>query len=274
MKQAEAVRLHRSYGGAVVTIQMLPLRTTLAAGQAADDIHIRLASTLRMLHDDGDVRVIVLTGSEDGEFLVTPPTSHYASGNADSRLGSAEAGWRVARGVIETHLAIAQIPVPVLARVNGNAVGFGQSLVFAADLIIAREDAIISDVHLGLSLAGANQAGEAVGPPFAVAPGDGAGVLSALFMTPPMAKEYLMLSRAHTAKEFADRHLINHAVQADDLDATVDSIVAALLERSSQSLAWTKRLVNSQVLERLNSGIDMGMAFELLSFQLRRGETT
>jgi enoyl-CoA hydratase len=254
----------------VAVIELLPLSKTLVDAADPDDIHIRLGVTLRSLHGEPGLRAVVLTGAEDGEFLVTPATSHYSSGAADSRLGGAEAGWRVARGVIDTHLAIAQLPVPVIARVNGNAIGFGQSLLLASDLIVAREDAVVSDVHLSLGLPAGNNKGESVGPPFAVAPGDGAGVLAPLYMAPPIAKEYLMLSRALTARELADRHLINYAVPAGQLDATVNEVIDGVLARSSQSIAWTKQMVNQHVISRLNSGVDLGMAFELLSFQLSR----
>jgi enoyl-CoA hydratase/carnithine racemase len=38
---------------------------------------------------------------------------------------------------------------PIVARVNGDVIGFGQSVLWGCDIIVAREDAVIADVHTG-----------------------------------------------------------------------------------------------------------------------------
>ena len=102
----------------------------------------------------------------------------------------------------------------MIARVNGDAVGFGQSLMLGCDIIVAREDARIADMHMAM--------GDVApyGPPFAIVPGDGAASLIPLYMAPPLAKEYLMLGKEYSAKQLAEMHMINYAVPADNTNGT------------------------------------------------------
>ncbi|MBI3969130.1 MAG: enoyl-CoA hydratase/isomerase family protein [Chloroflexi bacterium] len=141
--------------------------------------------------------------------------------------------------------------LPDSAQVNGDAAGFGSSLVFACDLIVAREDATIVDTHLGM--------GEPpVGSPFGIVPGDGGGLL-ALHMTPAKAKEYLMLAKPYTAAELAHAGIINHAVPAPDLAGVADDLVARL--RPAMAPAWTKRFTNRHVVDHLARTLGASMAY-------------
>ena len=69
--------------------------------------------------------------------------------------------------------------------------------MFASDIIVAREDARIADMHMGMGEV------EPFGPPYGIVPGDGGAALVPLYMTPARAKEYLMLARAYGAGELA-----------------------------------------------------------------------
>jgi enoyl-CoA hydratase/carnithine racemase len=158
------------------------------------------------------------------------------------------------------------LEIPIIARVNGDAIGFGQSLMLACDLIVAREDARIPDVHLSLGeIRSADDSG-VVGPQFGTAPGDGAGALIPLYMSPPLAKEYLMLSRVRTGAEMAGAGVINRAVPMSELDAAVNELVAGLLARPPYAIGWTKRIVNSRVRAQLNRSLDASAAYEMLNF--------
>jgi enoyl-CoA hydratase/carnithine racemase len=158
-----------------------------------------------------------------------------------------------------------EIEKPIIAKVNGDAIGFGQSIVFGSDLIIAREDAYISDVHLGMGEVVRSESGDTVGLPFGVAPGDGAGALIPLFMAPTLAKEYMLLSTTYTAADLANMHIINRAVPLDKLDETVADYTARLLKRSAFALGWTKRILNRRVANQLNTTLDASSAYEQLS---------
>jgi enoyl-CoA hydratase/carnithine racemase len=261
MKTYRALTLQRD--GQVATIRMKPLREAFQLDPPAD-LHIEMPDAMEELRTDDSVRVIVITGERDGEFLVTPPVEYYTSARAEARLADPYGAWRVGLGVVRCCQVMTEIEKPIVARVNGDAIGLGQSLFFLSDLIVAREDAIISDVHLGMGEV-TNSDGDAVGLPFGVVPGDGAGSLAPLFMTPTQAKEYLMLSPATTAAELAAMHIVNRAVPLADLDRVTDDIVSRLLRRSAFALAWTKRVVNRRVAAQLNLTLDASIAYEQLN---------
>ncbi len=269
-------RIQVERDGGVVTLRMKSTRQLIAAGTPGGEIqsvHESIGIVLEELRPDSSVRVIVLTGAaDDSEFHVAPPPENYVGKQVIDRLVKPEASFAMALGIIRANLAMAQIEKPVVARVNGDASGFGQSLIFASDIIVARKDALICDVHLGM---GENKtsAGGRTGPRFGISPGDGAGAWAPLFMAPPIAKEYLMLSRQYTAEEMAQRGMINYAVEPADLDRKVNEIVQELLKRPAAALAWTKRVANTHVIQQLNATLTTAALGEMLDLQFYHHES-
>ena len=83
--------------------------------------------------------MIVFTGRED--VFTIPPSSYGHHGDPGG-------DWDIMSGVTRAVEAICTIEKPVIAKVNGHAVGFGANLVLGCDFIVAREDAIIADHHM------------------------------------------------------------------------------------------------------------------------------
>ncbi len=188
--------------GPVAVVHMFNLTDSIQSGRTLD-FHWEIGLALGKLRDDQDVRVVVLTGAADGEFMVSPRTDHYEDPAALGGHNEPKGSWKTFNGIIRTHQALTEMEKPVIARVNGDAAGFGQSLMFGCDLIVAREDARVADIHMAM--------GDVApyGPPFALVPGDGGASLIPLYMTPPLAKEYLMLGKEYSGAELAEMHLIN-----------------------------------------------------------------
>ncbi len=248
MTDYESLRLDRS--GQVATITMLRAHS-----------HEEIADVFVRLRSDDDIRVVVLTGS-DGEFHVPAPASHYVLPDGGHKLTDPAAAWRVFSAIVRGHQAMAEIEKPVIAKVNGPALGFGQSLAFACDLIVADEEAVFMDHHIGASIPGPDRA-------FSNVPGDGGAALIPLFMTPTKAKEYLMLAKPYSGLELERMGLVNYAVTADELDAKVDDLVQGLLAKGAYTLAWTKRLCNRHVVEQLNRVLDAGVGYEMVGLLQR-----
>ncbi|MFC9358350.1 enoyl-CoA hydratase/isomerase family protein [Rhodococcus sp. NPDC057014] len=261
MKDYRAIEVTQS--GQVATIRLRSLTELFKLDPPADP-HMDIPLALEELRSDNSVRVIVITGEADGEFLVPPSLEYYKSGRATSRLANPNGAWNVGTGIVRTHQMMTEIEKPIIAKVNGDAIGFGQSILFSADFVIARDDAVVADGHLSMGDVVASD-GTRTGTPFGVAPGDGAGALIPLFMTPPLAKEYMMLSRSLSTKELAEARIINRAVPIADLDEVTNDFVDGLLRRSAFALAWTKRLLNRHVATQLNQTLDAGVAYEFLN---------
>src|ERR1019366_7313736 len=92
---------------------------------------------------------------------------------------------KTTQGVYRAYEAMLAIEKPIVARMNGDAVAFNGGLLWACDIIVAREDAVYADHHLGfvrtphLAIEDAREIA-----------GDG-GCLLPIYMTPTKAKECL-----------------------------------------------------------------------------------
>jgi enoyl-CoA hydratase/carnithine racemase len=225
------------------------------------DIHWDLGEAFSALRGEDAIRVIVVTGDTDGIFSLGPTTAQYRAAMATpGTLTDSHRLWRTFTGLVRCHEAMAAIEKPIVARVNGTVMGFAPAFMFGCDFVVAREDALVGDTHLALAEL------EPFGAPFGIVPGDGGMALAPLFLPPPVVKEYLMLRRTFTCRELADRHLINRAVTAKDLDVAVAELVEGLLRRPASALAWAKRVVNRPIVARLNRTLDAGAAFEMVTF--------
>ena len=258
------------HNNSVATIKIKPFERTQREGANHKDyvdVHTAIAVALETLRWDDSVRIIVITGSEDGEFYWAPGPGYYDQQRLD-RMNPAKRGtgrWSHEQGAARTTEALAMIEKPVIARVNGHASSNGQSILFGCDLIVAREDAIITENHLGLASV-TDHDGVPHGYPFPMTPGDGAGALVPLYMPPTKAKEYLFLSPKYTAKQLEAMNIVNYAVPMDQLDVVLDDLIARLLERPARLLARTKRAVNKMLINQVNLAYDVLAHSEALDF--------
>jgi len=254
----------------VATIFIKPFEKTQAEGANHPgyvDVHTAIAKSLEELRWDDSIRVVVITGSEDGEFYWAPGPGYYTPEklNAMNPYNRPAGRWSHEQGATRITETLALMEKPVIAKVNGHASSNGQAILFGCDLIVAWEDAIITDNHLGLGEV-TDHEGVSHGYPFAMTPGDGAGALVPLFMPPTKAKEYLFLSPAYTAKEFAAMNIVNYAVTMEELDGVTDRLVQKLLLRPARLLARTKRGVNKQLVNQMNLSFDVLGYSEALDF--------
>lgn len=259
-----------SQDGAVATIAIHPFERTQREGAKQPgfvDVHTAIAQELERLRWDDSVRIVVITGSEDGEFYWAPGPGYYDQARLDAMnpINRRSGKWSHEQGATRITETLLLMEKPVIARVNGHASSNGQSILFGCDLIVAWEDAIITENHLGLGTV-TDHDGVPHGYPFPMTPGDGAGALVPLYMTPTKAKEYLFLSPGLTAKQLAAMDIVNYAVPMDQLDAVCDDLIAKLLARPARTLARTKRGVNKALVQQMNLAFDPLLYSELLDF--------
>lgn len=174
-----------------------------------------LYDTFVRLRDDPEVRVIVLTGAGDKAFC--------AGGDLGGDGLFAEAS------ALDRHFdrrtfallfrAMAEVGRPIVARVQGHALGGGFGLAMAADIVVAAEDATLGAPEVDLGL-------------FPMV------ILATLTRNIPRKKlmEMVLTGERLTAAEAARWGYINHAVPREVLDAKVDEIVSRLLSKSPATL--------------------------------------
>ncbi len=201
-----------------------------------------LIDAFRRAGSDKKIAVIVLGGAGDKAFC---------TGGDQSAHGGAEGGGYGGRGTIglpidEVQSIIRDVPKPVIARVQGFAIGGGNVLATLCDLTIASEKAVFGQV------------GPKVG---SVDPGFGTAYLARI-VGEKRAREIWYLCRRYTAKEALDMGLVNAVVPHDQLDAEVDRWCAELVERSPTAIAIAKRSFNSDTEHQRGIG---ALGFEALA---------
>ncbi len=169
---------------------------------------------------DRTVGVVVLTGAGDKAF---------SSGGDQKERG--EAGYAPDQRPMDVealHSAIRHIPKPVIAMVNGYAIGGGHVLHVLCDLSIASENAVFA------------QTGPRVG---SVDAGHGTGYLARI-VGEKKAREIWYLCRQYTAQEALAMGLVNKVVPLKDLRAEVEAWCRGLLAKSPTALALAKQSFN------------------------------
>jgi enoyl-CoA hydratase len=262
MSDYNLLNIHRD--GQIATIELKRIEKFLREGRGegrrgGSQRAAEVGRALHQLRDDNSVRVIVITGKDD--VFTIPPSSYGHHGNPGG-------DWDIMSGVTRAVEAMCTIEKPVIAKVNGHAVGFGANLVLACDFIVAREDAIIADHHMsaGELFIDGEMKGSAE---HCMVTGDGGAVFAPLKMPVNIAKEYLMLARPFTAKELAAMGVVNYAVPAAELDAKTNEIAQRLLKRNAYALAFTKRVLNKQAMAAFNMVHDAALGYEFLNFYMQ-----
>ena len=174
------------------------------------------AAVLAAAADDA-VRVIVITGAGNRAFSAGGDLS---GGFVDAPL--ADHGDR--RALADLFRALRRSGKPVVARVNGHALGGGFGLAAACDIIVAADTATLGTPEIRVGL----------WPMMITA------VLMAV--VPRRALLELMLTgRRLSAGEARDLGIVNRVVSPDELDETVDAVVADLIGKSPAALALGKQ---------------------------------
>ena len=181
-----------------------------------------------------DIGVIVFTGAGDRAFCT--------GGDQSAHEGFYDGRGTVGLPVEELQSVIRDVPKPVIARVQGYAIGGGNVLAVICDLTIAADTAQFGQV------------GPKVG---SVDPGFGTAYLAQV-VGEKKAREIWYLCRRYTAEQAVEMGLANTVVSADELDAEVDRWCAEILERSPTAIAIAKRSFNAAT-ENLRGISSMGM---------------
>ncbi len=179
-----------------------------------------LIDAFRRSSSDASVGVIVLTGAGQKAFCT--------GGDQSAHEGGYGGRGRVGLPVDELHTAIRDAPQPVIARVQGYAIGGGNVLAALCDLSIAADTAVFGQV------------GPKVG---SVDPGFGTAYLARI-VGEKKAREMWYLCRRYSAAEALAMGLVNAVVPAAELDAEVARWCDEILKRSPTAIAIAKRSIN------------------------------
>ena len=186
-----------------------------------------LLDAVTTVAEDGSVRAVMITGAGRG-FSSGADLKEQREGT-EGGVPDLSARLRDVYHPIIT--ALREMPKPVVAAVNGPAVGIGCSLALAADLVVAAESAyfLLAFVNIGLI------------------PDGGSTAFLPARIGYARAAEMAMLGERVPADRALDWGLINRVVPDEDLEGAADALLQLLAKGPTTSYAGSKRLLNRRM---------------------------
>ena len=222
------------------------LRITLNRPEAMNAWNTQLGEDLRAAVEqaaaDDEARAVVVTGAGKAFSSGADLKAGFeprADGHPDVESALKDRYHPIITG-------LRTMPKPVLAAVNGPAVGIGLSLALAADLVIARESAyfLLAFVNIGLN------------------PDGGSSLFVPERVGFTRATEMAMLGERVPARQALEWGLINRVTADDEFDAEVDALAQRLAAGPTRSYAGTKRQLNAWLFARMQEQLDLEAAVQ------------
>ena len=206
-------------------------------------LHGELTRLFRELKREDDARAIVFTGrgrafSAGGSFDWFPTLKD---------LTALEHLRRDAKQMIWDLL---EVEIPIVAALNGPAIGLGASLALLCDVIYMADSATLADPHVRVGIVA----------------GDGGTAIWPITVGPARAKEYLLTGDPVRADEAERIGLVNHVVPADQLQDEALAFAKRLAAGAPLAVRYTKQAINKLVKDALNTAFDAATALEIVTF--------
>ncbi len=207
-------------------------------------LHSGLAALFPQLDADDEARVAVLTGagrafSAGGDFSYIDELSRDPA----LRHLSLTHGRQIVTGMVRCR-------VPIIAAVNGPAVGLGCSLVALSDIVFMAESAHLADPHVMVGLVAA----------------DGGPVVWPLLTSLQLAKEYTLTGERIPAKRAAEIGLVNHVCPDGEVFDQAMDCAQRIARLPKGAVEDTKRVVNIQLERAVLAALDFALTAEDRSF--------
>lgn len=231
----ETVNLIRRDGAAIIELNR---PETMNAWNRQFGVDL-LAAVQRVASDD-DVRAVCITGAGRG---FSSGADLKDMGNNDDRTpeGHPDVRTTLTERYHPIITGLRTMPKPVVAAVNGPAVGIGLSLALAADIVVAKQSAyfLLAFVNIGL------------------VPDGGSSLFVPERVGFTRAIEMAMLGERIGAPQALEWGLINRVYADDAFEGEVDALVDRLAAGPTRSYAGTKRQLNAWLFERMDGQLEL-----------------
>jgi enoyl-CoA hydratase len=225
-------------------IVLVTLNRPDALNAADEQLHGAVAGVWARITAMAGARAVVLTGAG---------TAFSAGGDLDLLARMTEdldlraKIMNEAATLVRTMIAC---PLPIVAAVNGPAVGLGCSLASLSDLVVMEEQAYLADPHVALGLVA----------------GDGGALTWPLNLGLQRSKEFLLLGTRIPAQQALALGLANRVVGAGEAAREAHKLAKRLADLPPQALHETRRVLNQPLVARIEEALGNVLAAETASF--------
>lgn len=200
----------------------------------------RLSAILDLIEDNDEVKAVILTGTGERAFIAGQDISNF-------KLSGIRDGKRLVRTILRMLTHLESIKKPVIAAVNGLALGGGTEIVLACDIVVASEKA-----RFGLP-----ESGVGVAPLWGI-------IRLASVVGKNKAKELMMTGDIISAMEAKEIGLVNKLVPHDKLLETAEEMARKIMSKAPLAIELIKSSVDR---ERLPEGEALTSQTSVLFFQ-------
>jgi enoyl-CoA hydratase len=202
-------------------------------------MHGEVEQIFREITYDDTVNAIVLTGA--GKMFSAGGDIKMMQ-KGISAMPECEEGIRLIQNLLN-------VKQPIIAALNGHAIGVGATVALFCDMVVASPEVKIGDPHVKVGLVA----------------GDGGCIIWPLLMGMNRAKEMLLTGKLIEAKEAERMGLVNHCVPREKVMPTALEIAHDLANGPVKAIQWTKMSLNKRLKEDVNLILPTSMGFEYLS---------
>ncbi len=200
-----------------------------------------LNTALEQAKEDEGVSIIVLTGAGERAFSAGADIREFINWSAIDFIN-------MYKGTKRPYELLREIPKPVIAMVNGLALGGGCELAMACDIIIASENARFGQPEINVG----------------VIPGGGGTQMLPRLVGEKKAKEMIFTGELISAQEALSLGLVNRIVPREHLRKTVEELIDKLKSKSPAILKLAKLSINKS----LETPLAVGLASEIDFFAI------
>jgi enoyl-CoA hydratase len=208
-------------------------------------LHWALAHVWRQLAADRDAKVVVLTGA--GRAFSAGGDLDWITTFLDDSVARDES-LREGAEIIDEML---RFPLPLIAAVNGAAVGLGCSLAVLCDIVLMADSAHLADPHVAVGLVA----------------GDGGAAFWPLLTPILRSREYLFTGDRIPAATAVELGLATRTTAPEDLLPEARRLAERLAAQPIEALQGTKRVLNMHLSQALSGAVQAGLAAEAVTMR-------
>ena len=223
-------------GIGVLTINREDVRNALKA-----EIREEIAAAMEAAENDPEVRVVIITGAGEKVF----------SAGGDIKAMAENTMWDILERKLDVFGQIHHFPKPVIAAINGLALGGGCELAMACDFRVGSENARLGQPEINLG----------------IFPGGGATQRLQRLVGPGRAKELIFTGEIIDAREAERLGLLNRVFPAKELMPKTMEIARKICAKSPLALKLAKMSMNMG----MEAGLNIGLGYEKLARTLAHG---
>jgi enoyl-CoA hydratase len=225
-------------------VRVITLNRPESLNAVSGSLHEALEHVWAHIASDPEARAVVITGAGRA-FSAGGDLNQIVALQRDPamRSGLLDQARRIVSEVMDFRL-------PVVAAVNGPAVGLGCTVAVCTDVVLIADTAFMADPHVSVGLTA----------------GDGGAAVWPLVMGMLRAKEYLLTGDRISAEQAVAFGLANRVVPAGSLMTEAMALAARLAGQPPQAVQSTKRALNMHLKRAISGVLEYALAEEYLSF--------